>query len=211
MARDTGPKCKKCRREAEKLFLRGDRCFSPKCAIIKKKYPPGMHGAKKQMKRLSGYGLQLREKQKAKRIYGVLEQQFHNYYKKAVKKTGNSSFYMLSMLELRLDNAVYRAGFASSRNAARQLVGHGHILVNGKKVDIPSYQIKVGDVVKVKKTSPQYKNIREKLSASAQKREASGWMAVDPQELEFKIVSSPAAEDLPQNINSKLIIEYYSK
>lgn len=210
MARELGPKCKKCRREGEKLFLKGDRCLTQKCAMVKRKYPPGVHGQRRS-RRPSSYGIQLRQKQKAKRIYGVLEKQFRGYYEKAIRKAGDTGTNMLTILESRLDNAVYRAGLAGSRTTARQYVNHGHFTVNGRKVDVPSYLLKSGDVVKVKKNSAHLKQIAERAAVKAKSDDIPTWLAVEPRDAQFKVLSLPSAGELPQNINVKLIIEYYSK
>lgn len=209
MGRNLDPKCKQCRREGAKLFLKGDRCSTSKCAIVKRNYPPGLHGAKGN-KRLTGYGTQLREKQKAKRIYNILEKQFRNYFEKAVNQKGNTGEELLKFLELRLDNVVYLLGFAKSRNSARQVVCHGHILVNDKKVDIPSYQLKVNDVISVSEKAS--KNIFFKdLSKFLQKRETVKWILLDAKELKGKIIEFPKREDLKQPIDLKLIVEFYSR
>lgn len=209
MARNLSPQCKICRREGEKLFLKGERCFSPKCAMVKKNYPPGVHGVRGRG-RLTDYGLQLREKQKAKRIYGILEKQFKNYFNKAIKKTGDTGEIILRFLELRLDNVIYRLGLASSRRQARQLVNHRHFLVNNKKVNIPSYQLKAGDEIKVSEKSLNYKHFQAVLK-TIKKHEIPGWLNLDSQKLRGKIISFPAEEDLEQSINMSLIVEYYSR
>ena len=207
MARDLGPKCKKCRREREKLFLKGERCFSVKCAMIKKAYAPGQHGQARRIG-LSEYGTQLREKQKIKRTYGLLEKQFRKYYDMASRMQGNTGNLLLSLLERRLDNVVYRSGLASSRNQARQLVNHGYFLVNGKKVDIASYLTKEGDVVSVKSGKENYfKNIKESLKD----RQTPSWLVPDYQKLQGKIVALPARDEIDVNANIHLVIEFYSK
>ena len=207
MARDLGPKCKKCRREKEKLFLKGERCFSVKCAMIKKAYAPGQHGQARRIG-LSEYGTQLREKQKIKRTYGLLEKQFRKYYDMASRMQGNTGNLLLSLLERRLDNVVYRSGIASSRNQARQLVNHGYFLVNGKKVDIASYLIKEGDVVSVKNGKESYfKNIKNSLKDY----QTPSWLTLDYQKLQVKIVALPARDEVDVNANIHLVIEFYSK
>lgn len=210
MGKDLDPVCKKCRREGEKLFLKGERCYSPKCAMVKRNYPPGVQGAKRQ-KRLTPYGIQLREKQKAKRIYGLLEKQFRGYYEKAVKqKKVTTSDSLGQFLEMRLDNVVYRLGLTGSRKTARQLVSHNHFQVNGRKVNIPSYQVKVGDIITVKEKSQEttpFKNINEAIA----KKELPGWLNLNKETLEAKITSLPQINDLPKNIDMTLIIEYYSR
>ena len=207
MARDLGPKCKRCRREGEKLFLKGERCFSVKCAMIKKAYAPGQHGQTRRMN-LSEYGIQLREKQKIKRIYGLLEKQFRKYYDMASRMQGNTGNLLLSLLERRLDNVVYRFGFASSRNQARQLVNHGYFLVNGKKLDIASCLVKEGDVISVKKGKENYfKSIKNVLKD----RQTPSWLALDYQKLQGRIVALPTINEIDTNINIYLVIEFYSK
>jgi len=206
MARYTGASCRLCRREAQKLFLKGERCYSVKCAMEKRSYPPGQHGLSR--KKISEYGVQLREKQKAKRFYGLQETQFRNLFDKAVKKKGITGENLLVMLETRLDNVVFRLGFASSRKEARQLVTHGHFTVNGKKLDIPSAMVKAGDVVKVKEkstNSPKFKEIKE-MSISV-----PAWVSVDVEKLEGKIISMPRREDIDTPIAEHLIVELYSK
>lgn len=207
MGRSLDPKCKQCRRENEKLFLKGERCFGPKCAMIKRNYPPGQHGPKRQ-NRLTQYGMQLREKQKVKRIYGILEKQFRNYYHHAARKEGNSAENFLRLLEMRLDNVVYRLGFANSRNLARQLVNHGHFQVNDKKADIPSYHLKVGDKISIKPGHEKLVNFKDFLKTS-QKREQPEW--IELKEFAGKITSLPRLDQLKQTINISLIIEFYSR
>ena len=206
MARYTGASCRLCRREGQKLFLKGERCYGVKCAMEKRSYAPGQHGLNR--KKVSEYGIQLREKQKAKRFYGLQETQFRNLFEKAVKKKGITGENLLIMLETRMDNVVFRLGFASSRKEARQLVTHGHFTVNGKKVDIPSAMVKAGDVIKVKEkstNSPKFKEIRE-MSISVPQ-----WISVDVEKLEGKIVAVPRREDIDTPIAEHLIVELYSK
>lgn len=206
MARYTDASCRLCRREGQKLFLKGERCYSTKCALDKRPYAPGQHGQSR--KKLSDYGLQLREKQKAKRFYGVLETQFHNYFEKAAKKPGITGENLLVMLETRLDNAVFRLGMGASRKEARQLVCHGHFTVNGKRVDIPSYAVKPGDVIKVKEksfSSPKFKEMREMAIT------VPSWMSVDIDKLEGKIISYPRRDEIDTPIKEHLIVELYSK
>ncbi|HHU17084.1 MAG TPA: 30S ribosomal protein S4 [Clostridiales bacterium] len=206
MARYTDASCRLCRREGQKLFLKGERCYSTKCAIEKRNYAPGQHGQSR--KKVSEYGLQLREKQKAKRFYGVLESQFRNYFDKAEKKKGITGENLLIMLETRLDNVVFRMGFASSRKEARQLVRHGHFTVNGRKQNIPSFAVKAGDVIKVKEksaSSPKFKEIKE-MSISV-----PSWITVDVEKLEGKVVAMPSREDIDTPIAEHLIVELYSK
>lgn len=203
------PSCRLCRREGEKLFLKGDRCHTSKCAIVKRKYAPGAHGVK-QSPRLSEYGQQLRSKQKAKRLYGVMEKQFRNYYDKAMKHKEASDLTLKQLLEMRLDNVVYRMGMAPSRSAARQAVSHAHFLVNGKKLNIPSYQVKVGDEITIRdksKSSKLYSTLSDKLQQS----QLPSWLSFDAKELKGKVLGRPSVEDVQGTINAKLIIEYYSR
>lgn len=210
MARNLSPKCKLCRREGMKLFLKGEKCYSSKCAFIKRKYPPGLHGPKGYPK-ISEYGRQLREKQKVKKIYGILEKQLRNYATRAAKFTGNDEENLLRLLELRLDNVIYRASFASSRNMARQIVNHGHLKVNGRRVNIPSYQVKPNDEVVVKEGSKAFKKIKETMTINKGKTKIPAWLEVDLNKLTIKVVSKPLAGDLIQDVNVKLIIEFYSR
>lgn len=210
MARETGPKCKTCRREGKKLFLRGERCYSPKCAIIKRKYPPGQHGPKG-FPRASEYGQQLREKQKLKKTYGILERQLKKYFDKAKKSVGNTEFQLLRLLETRIDSVIFNAGFLSSRNASRQLINHSHILVNGKRMDIPSYAVKIGDEISVKESSKTKKGIQENLTASKGKKRELTWFTIDAKNTTIKIVEYPNDEELPQDIDTRQIIEFYSR
>ena len=208
MARYTGSSCRLCRREGCKLFLKGDRCLSSKCAITtrEKSLAPGQHGADR--KKIGEYGMQLREKQKAKRFYGVPEKQFHTYFNIADKKEGMSGENLLSLLERRLDNVVYRMGMAESRKEARQLVRHNHFRLNGKKANIPSMEVKAGDVIKVKEksqSSPKFKEIKE-MSITV-----PSWMTVDVEKLEGKVVAMPRREDIDTPIAEHLIVELYSK
>lgn len=206
MARYTGAVCRLCRREGQKLFLKGDRCYTDKCAITRRSYAPGQHGASK--KKLSDYGVQLREKQKARRIYGVLESQFRSYYEKADKMRGMTGENLLKLLELRLDNVVYRMGYGASRNEARQLVTHGHFLVNGKKVDIASYKLSVNDVVSVKEKSRGSE--RFKVFAENPKT-LPAWISANPENFEATIIAEPTREDIDIPVNETLIVELYSK
>lgn len=205
-------KCKICRREGTKLFLKGDRCYSAKCALIKRKYPPGIHGPKGYPK-ASEYGLQLREKQKIKRTYGISERQLKVYYKKAMKMAGSPEENLLKLLEQRLDNVVYKLGFTSSRAAARELVGHGHFRVNGRRVDIPSYQVKVGDEITLKPTSKVIQKIREEIAANKMKEKIKlpNWLEFKEDTLTAKVSKKLEAENLPQEFDIKLIIEFYSR
>ncbi|MEA2098035.1 MAG: 30S ribosomal protein S4 [Patescibacteria group bacterium] len=207
MARDLSPKCKRCRREGKKLFLKGDRCFSIKCAMIKRPYAPGQHGQARKMG-LSEFGIQLREKQKVKRTYGILEKQFRKYYEMASRMNGDAGVLLSTLLERRLDNAVYRLGLASSRNQARQLVNHGHFLLNGKKVDIASCLVKEGDVISFKKEKGFH---FEEIKKILKNHQAPSWMSLDAQKVQGKIVSSPVLSEIDTNVDVHLIIEYYSK
>jgi small subunit ribosomal protein S4 len=211
MGRDLNPKCKQCRRVGEKLMLKGDKCNTQKCPMVSRNYPPGIHGPRLgRRQRLSDYAMQLKEKQKAKKQYRIMENQFKTTFEKAVKKQGDIGKNFLVALELRLDNVVYRSGLASSRDEARQIVNHGHIQVNDKKVNIPSYKVKEGDVIAVKKTSAKkkrFKDITEKLK----KYEAPGWLHLNKDELSGKVLHSPDVEELERNINTQMIVEHYSK
>jgi small subunit ribosomal protein S4 len=209
MARYTGAVCRLCRRDGVKLFLKGSRCFSEKCAIDKRNFPPGQHGQAR-AKKIVGYGLQLREKQKAKRIYFTLETQFRAYYEKASNKTGVTGELLLQQLERRLDNVAYRIGYAISRRQARQIVRHGHVSVNGKKVNIPSFQVKIGDVIEIREKSKKL----EILASSQQFASGLGqvpWIAIDREALTGKIVALPRREDIQLPVNEQLIVELYSK
>ena len=211
MARYIGPVCRLCRREGMKLFLKGERCFSEKCAIEKRNFIPGQHGKNKKMKKTVGYGLQLREKQKVRRIYGVLETQFRNNYEKAAMSSGITGDVMLALLERRLDNAIYRMGLATSRSQARQIVRHGHIQVNGRKCDIPSALVKPEDVVEVRETSKQNPTILLARDTTAHAPSPS-WMEVDKDALRARITSMPRRDELVQiQMNEQLIVELYSK
>ena len=209
MSQVKSPQCKKCRREREKLFLKGERCLSSKCALIRRNYPPG-HNGPKVITKLTGYGVQLREKQKAKRLYSVDEKQFRNYFEKAIKKQGDTGEMLVSMLETRLDNVIYRLGLAQSRKHARQLVNHAHFLVNGKKVDIPSYQIKTGQTIELREKSKD-SEIFKLLFATLEKHETPIWLSIDPKNGLGKVVSLPKDEGLKQNFDPKLIVEFYSR
>ena len=210
MARYSGPVCRLCRREGIKLFLKGERCHTEKCAIEKRNFPPGAHGKDKKSKIL-GYGLQLREKQKARRYYRVLEGQFRNLFEKAVTQKGITGELMLAMLEKRLDNVAYRMGIATSRAQGRQLVRHGHLIVNGKKVNIPSYTVKPGDVVEVRESSRTNPSLLAARDATAHTPSPS-WLEVDRENLRARILQQPKREELVQiQLNEQLIVELYSK
>jgi small subunit ribosomal protein S4 len=208
MARYTGADCKRCRREKTKLYLKGAKCDSPKCPIEIRPYPPGEHGRNRPKE--SEYLLQVREKQKARRIYGVLEQQFGNYYKEAARQRGKTGEVLLQILETRLDNVVYRAGFAKSRDMARQVVRHGHILVNGKKVDIPSYRVSEADIIEV---APKSAELTPFVVAKAEAgdRNPPAWIEVIPDKLRVLVHSLPVRAQIDTLVQEQLIVEYYSK
>lgn len=212
MARYTGPVCKLCRREGEKLFLKGSRCLTPKCSFERRSYPPGQHGREKQFRRgrASDYLLQLREKQKARRIYGMMERQFSRYFKRAEQQVGLTGTNLLVLLERRLDNVVYRLGIASSRAQARQLVSHGHIMLNGRKTDIPSALISPGDVISIRPESQRsayFKELRQDLDD----RRVPRWLTVEAAQLSANVLHLPAREDIDVTLNEQLIVEYYSR
>ncbi len=211
MARYIGPVCRLCRREGEKLYLKGERCFTPKCAIEKRNQPPGQHGASRTFRRkVSDYGVQLREKQKARRIYGVLERQFRRYYADASRRSGVTGAVLLQYLEARLDNVVYRLGFASSRKQARQLVTHGHFTVNGRKVTIPSFLVKPGDkiaVAEASRTSTYFAGMDKGLKSAR----TPGWLSVDARQLSGNVLNLPTREQIDTPLKEQLIIEFYSR
>jgi small subunit ribosomal protein S4 len=209
MARYTGAVCRLCRREGMKLFLKGERCYTEKCAIEKRNLPPGQHGKLRKAK-LAGYGLQLREKQKVKRIYGVLENQFRRYFEVADRTRGITGETLLQLLERRLDNVIYRLGLATSRSQARQLVRHGHFLINGKKVDIPSYSLKPGDVVSVRGTSAQNATIQHAIE-EVKGRGIPEWLTFDAGELTGRVNALPTREQINLPVQEQLIVELYSK
>ena len=209
MPKYLGAKCKLCRREGEKLMLKGDRCFTAKCAVVKKNYPPGIHGPKGRA-RQSGYNLQLREKQKAKKIYNMLEKQFKLSFERAMNQKGDVGENLMKILETRLDNVIYRLGFADSRASARTYVNHGHFTVNGGKVNIPSFNVKTGDIIKIKKssqTSKQFSNLAEKLK----KKEIPGWLNLDLKDFGAKVLHQPSKEFFELKINTPMIVEFYSR
>ena len=208
MARYTGPACKLCRREGKKLYLKGERCTSGKCAIDRRNTAPGQHGAAK--KKMGEYGIQTREKQATKRYYGVLEKQFKNYYEEADRKEGMTGENLLILLERRLDNAVFRMGLAESHKEARQLVLHAHFTLNGKKVNVPSILVKPGDVIAVKEASRSSAKFKA-LAESLESKVAPKWLDVDKANLQAKVVSFPAREDIDFEFNEQLIVELYSK
>lgn len=206
MARYTGPDCRQCRREGCKLFLKGERCVSPKCAMEKRPVPSGQHGM--QRKKEKEYGTQLREKQKVKRLYGILERQFRGYYEEAERRKGVTGENLLSMLERRLDNVIYRMGIGSSRSEARQIVSHCHITVNGKSVNIPSFQVSKGDIIAIKENKRELEMFK---SLKGQKPSMPKWLEFHGDKLSGKILELPARDDIDLNIHENLIIELYSK
>lgn len=208
MARYTGAVCRLCRREGQKLFLKGERCYTDKCGLTRRAYAPGQHGQGR--KKLSGYGLQLREKQKARRYYGVLEGQFRHYFELANKKAGVTGENLLAILESRFDNVVYRLGFGTSRPEARQLVRHGHFTVNGQKVNIPSYLVKVGDVIAIKEESKSSEKIKNVIDITAS-RVIPKWLDLDNNTLTGKVVAVAEREDIDLPLEEHLIVELYSK
>ena len=206
MARDTGPQCKLCRREGQKLFLKGERCLTDKCGVERRSYPPGEHGRGRQKQ--SEYRVQLREKQKARRYYGVQEKQFRNYYAKASRQEGITGENLLTMLECRLDNVLVRLGFAASRRQARQLVRHGHWLVNGRRVDFPSYQVRTGDVITLKAASPAEATVRDATELTGQ---IPAWLQADHESLSAKVLRKPERREVAAPVQEQLIVELYSK
>jgi len=208
MAKYTGPKCRQCRREGTKLFLKGEKCYTAKCAVETRPFPPGQHGQRRT--RLSDYATQLREKQKMRRIYGVLERQFRNYYKAAAGKKGSTGENLLQLLEGRLDNVVYRMGFAASRTEARQLVRHNAITVNGHRVTIPSFQVKANDNLAIAEKSRKQLRVQSALEV-AEQRGFVDWIEVDAKKMEGVFKALPERSDLPAEINEHLVVELYSK
>jgi small subunit ribosomal protein S4 len=208
MARYTGPDCKRCRREKTKLFLKGAKCDSPKCPIEIRPYPPGEHGRNRPKE--NDYLLQVRETQKAKRIYGILERQFHNYYEEATHTRGRTGEALLQMLERRLDNVIYRAGFAKSRDMARQVVRHGHVLVNGRKVDIPSFRVSEADIIEI---APKSRELTPFVVARAEagERTVPAWIEVIPDKMRILVHTLPARAQIDTLVQEQLIVEYYSK
>ena len=209
MARYTDPVCRLCRREGVKLYLKGERCYTDKCAIDRRGYAPGQHGQGRN-RRASEYGMQLREKQKARRIYGVLERQFEAYYEEAARRKGITGDTLLQLLESRLDNVVYRLGFAGSRPEARQLVKHGHFLVNGRRVDIPSYIVRVNDVISLREKSASSPKFKEVLEA-AEGKTVVAWLSRDLENRLGKVLRVPVREEIDSPVTEQLIIEYYSR
>jgi len=212
MSKYIGPVCRLCRREGEKLFLKGSRCLTPKCAFERRAYAPGQHGKDGQMRksRTSDYATQLREKQKARRVYGVLEAQFRRYYDQAIRSRGLTGEVMLQLLERRLDNVIYRLGFAENRAQARVLVTHGHFNVNGRRTDVPSMTVKPGDVVQVREGSRQ-RTYFKSLPDLVESRTAPVWLSRDATSLTGKVLQAPSRQDIDANLNEQLIVEYYSR
>ncbi|HLS91588.1 MAG TPA: 30S ribosomal protein S4 [Limnochordia bacterium] len=209
MARYIGPVCRLCRREGEKLFLKGEKCYTEKCPFERRGYPPGQHGQGRRQ-RPTEYGIHLREKQKLRRIYGVLERQFERYYREAARRKGVTGENLLILLESRLDNIVYRLGFAPSRAAARQLVMHGHFTVNGRKVDIPSAQVRPGDVIEVREKSRQIPMIKESVEA-ATSRGLPAWLELDAEAMRGTVKSLPTRDQIDVQVQEHLIVEHYSR
>lgn len=209
MARYRGPVCRLCRREGEKLFLKGDRCSTQKCAIERRAYPPGEHGRDRRL-RITAYGLQLREKQKARRIYGILEKQFRNYFKEAARMPGVTGENLLKILEVRMDNLVYRLGFAPSRPSARQLVLHGHFTVNGRKVSVPSYRVRPGDVISVREPSRNIPLIQDSLETRGG-RDLPDWLEANVKTMQGRLLRTPVRETIPITVKENMIVELYSK
>lgn len=212
MARYTGPVCKLCRREGEKLFLKGSRCLSPKCSFERRSYPPGQHGRDKQFRRgrASDYLLQLREKQKARRIYGVMERQFSRYFRRAEQQVGLTGSNLLMLLERRLDNVIYRIGIASSRAQARQLVTHGHVMLNGRRTNVASAMVSPGDVISIRpesKSRTYFRTIRQEMDD----RRVPRWLSLDGDNLSANVLHLPTREDIDVSLNEQLIVEYYSR
>lgn len=209
MARYVGPVCKLCRREGMKLYLKGERCYTEKCAYTRRPYPPGQHGQGRI--KLSEYAVRLREKQKVRRIYGVLERQFLGYYQEASRRKGRTGEEMLALLERRLDSVVHRLGFGSSRSEARQLVRHGHVLVNGKRLDIPSYVVRVGDKIELTEGARKFKAVGASI-AGADKRPIASWLDADRAAFTGSVKGGPVREDLNEpEIREQLVVEYYSR
>lgn len=210
MARYTGSQCKLCRREGIKLYLKGDRCYTGKCAVDRRPYAPGQHGQTRKMRKVSEYGMQLREKQRTRRFYGVLERQFRNYYETATRQQGATGENLLRLLERRLDNVVYRLGLGSSRVEARQLVTHGHFAVNGRKTDIPSFLVAVGDEITVRERSKESPRIKELMEHAAEKT-LPAWLEYQAEEPKGRVVDLPARDQIDAPVQEHLIVELYSK
>ena len=212
MARYTDAACKLCRREGQKLFLKGERCLTPKCAIETRAFPPGAHGRKATFRRkTSDFGLQLREKQKARRVYGVMEKQFRRYFKEAGRRKGLTGATLLSILESRLDNVVYRLGFADSRAQARQLVSHGHFDVNGRKTDIPSFIVSPGDLISVRNGSRSKGYFKDRAQIMQSSTGVPGWLSLNLPAMSGSVVAEPSREDVEIPLNEQLIVEFYSR
>ncbi len=209
MGRDLGPDCRLCRREGEKLFLKGARCYTHKCAVSRREYAPGQHGLNKRTK-LSNYGVQLREKQKIKRIYGVLETQFRNYFLKATATKGVTGHILLQFLERRLDSVLFNGGFAKSRTDGRQIVSHNHVSVNGRRVNIASFRVRPNDIVEIKTDDKAKANIKANVEATKE-RKVPGWLQVDAANLAIKITRVPTREDVTFTVNEQLVVELYSR
>lgn len=209
MARYRGPRCRLCRREGEKLFLKGERCYTEKCAIDRRSYPPGEHGKDRRLK-VTNYGIQLREKQKARRIYGIMERQFRNYFHEAARLPGVTGENLLQILETRLDNLVYRLGFANSRPLARQLVLHGHIAVNGRKVNVPSYRVRGGDVIAVRDDSKNLSIVAHSMDSRGG-RDRPEWLELNSKALQGRLLRVPSRDSIPVTVQENLIVELYSK
>ena len=211
MARYTDAVCKLCRREGQKLFLKGDRCLGPKCAIETKNFPPGEHGRKATFRRkVSDFGMQLREKQKARRVYGIMEKQFRRYFREASRRKGLTGATLLAILESRLDNVVYRLGFADSRAQARQLVRHGHFAVNGRRTNIPSFQVSPGDVIMVDGTSSSKTYFKERSQVLQDRPKVPEWLSLDASTMKGSVLNVPSREDIEIPLNEQLIVEYYN-
>jgi small subunit ribosomal protein S4 len=211
MARYTGPVCRLCRREGKKLFLKGERCFSPKCAIERRAFPPGQHGVSRRWSRKeSDYAMQLREKQRARRVYGVLERQFRRYFAEAERRIGLTGANLLIILESRLDNVVFRMGLADSRPQARQLTQHGHITLNGRKTNIPSALVRPGDIVGITERAGSLPYFRDRADL-IQQHNAPDWLNVDPQRMVAKVMDLPTREQIDTSVDEQLIVEYYSR
>ncbi len=210
MARYTGPVCRLCRRNGSKLFLKGERCYTPRCAIEKRRNPPGEQMNRMMRRRVTEYGQQLQEKQKTRQIYGVLERQFRNYIEKATRAAGVTGDTLMQMLERRLDNVVYRLGFADSRAQARQLVNHSHFQVNGRRVNIPSYEVRTGDVIQWREQSKKNEYFKA-MSESLGKRPVPGWLTVDRGEVSASVAALPEPADVDATIDTRLIVEFYSR
>lgn len=208
MARYTGPVCRLCRREGMKLYLKGEKCLTPKCPFERRPYPPGMHAQKR--KKPTEYGLQLREKQKARRIYGILERQFRKHFEEAERRPGVTGENLLQILEMRLDNIVYRLGFAVSRSQARQLVRHGHFRVNGRRLDIPSALLRPGDEITVRPQSRDMQHFQERM-AEVQAQRIPGWLQLDPATMTGRVLAVPTRQEIDTPVNEQLIVEYYSR